>query len=147
MSNSAISIWFDLFVSGGMAEAGFGGDSPPTKGHFVHQIPVSSMIIKNVYWGDLDKASGTKPPIGRWEWIPRCVEVPEKVCGYPLPYRWRQVVHGGERETTHQKEFLALDQEKPHGKKIGAIAGFAVEDFKGYSPTAKRTKRICALML
>lgn len=138
MANSMVSIWFDLYVSTAMAEAGFFIGMEKTKGMQVHRVPVSSLIIRNIYQGDVDKNWGGGLPMGFWDWIPRCITVPEKVCGYPLPDEWSKTVRGGwhwEKETIQQhKSFVALARDKPLGRKIGAINNFKVEDFKDYNP-------------
>jgi len=140
MANSMVSIWSDLYVATGMAEAGLitaDRTADRQKGLMVHRVAVSSLIIRNVYQGDLDKNMGSGQPLGFWDWIPRCITVPEKVCGYPLPDEWSKTVRGGwhwERENTRQQSFVALARDKPLGRKIGAINNFKVEDFKGYNP-------------
>jgi hypothetical protein len=137
MAEKTVSLWFDLYHATGMAEAGIAGEKPnPDKGMIVHQAPVSTLVIKNIYLGDFDKDTGHQAKMGFWEWVPRCIS--DKICGYPLPDEWSKTVRGGwhwelER-TTRQKPFVALDQDKPLGKKIGAIDEFKVTDFRGYNP-------------
>ena len=141
MANSSVSLWFDLYHSTGTAEAGMAGGGTPDKGIVVHHAPVSTLVIENVYFGDFNKSSGVNAAMGFWEWIPRCLS--DEVCGYPLPKEWSKTVRGGwhwELDNSRKpKPFVALAQDKPLGRKIGAINNFKVEDFKGYDPKARKT--------
>ena len=143
MANSSVSIWFDLYHSTGMTEEGrvtAEGMSTPGKGLIVHHVPVSSLVIESVFFGDFNKDIGVDTVLGAWEWIPRCLS--DKVCGYPLPAEWSKTVRGGwhwDRDYYQHKPFVTLAKDKPLGRKIGAINNFKVNDFKGYDPKAKKT--------
>jgi hypothetical protein len=140
MAEKTVSLWFDLFHATKMAEAGHAYSNPgsrnPQGSHVVHQAPVASLVVKNIYLGDFDKDNGYTAKMGFCEWIPRSIS--DGICGYPLPSEWSQTVRGGwHRELERnekRKRFVALDQDKPMGKKIGAINKFKVEDFRGYDP-------------
>lgn len=137
MAKSSTSIWFDLLYATGVSEAGLHGDAfDPSKGLQLHHIPVASLVVRDVYLGDFDKSVGFDGPVGFWEWSPRCLS--EGICTYPLPEEWLGTVHGGwhwelERDK-FRRPFLALDKDVPFGKKIGALNGFRVSDFRGYDP-------------
>lgn len=143
MADSTVSIWFDLQVATGT------GDklTPQSKGGLdVTKVAIASIIVRNVYVGDFQKGSGKAQPMGFWDWIPRCVSEAEKVCSYPLPDHWKKPLRGGwhwgEVEKHWKKSFLSLSKDTPMSKKIGAIADFKVEDFRGYNPKEIKSRNI-----
>lgn len=143
MADEAVSIWFDLQMATGV------GDklSPQSKGGLdVTKVSLASMIIRNVYFGDFEKGSGKAQPMGFWDWMPKCISEAEKSCSYPLPESWKKPLRGGwhwgEVEKHRNKPFLALSKSPPGSKKIGAIADFKVEDFRGYNPEEIKARNI-----
>ncbi len=145
MGHSAVSLWFDLRVNtgvSGLSERFSDGQRYTEK--FVSEVPVGSIIIRNVYIGDFEKGSGKPAPMGFWDWAPKCVS--KAACSYPLPKHWQKNLRGGwhwgEVDKFYGSPFLALSKDKPRSKKIGVIAGFKVEDFRGYDPSENKYRKI-----
>ena len=143
MADSTVSIWFDLQVATGT------GDklTPQSKGGLdVTKVAIASIIVRNVYLGDFQKGSGEAQQRGFWDWTPRCISEAERICSYPLPENWKKPLRGGwhwgEVEKHWNKPFLALSKDVPMSKRIGAIADFKVEDFKGYNPKEIKSRNI-----
>jgi hypothetical protein len=142
---AALSLWFDLFAMTGMAQDYVPDMTPdlqrPVLG--VHDAAVGSLILQGIYLGDFEKGWGADAPMGFWDWMPKCITAAQKVCGYPLPDEWSSAMRGGwhwERDVHKGQKFVALTERVPWGKKIGAIAGFKVQDFKGYNPRGNNGK-------
>ncbi len=143
MSDSTVSIWFDLKVG-----TGTGDRLSPEKnvGLAVTKVAIASIIIRNVYIGDFAGDSGKAQPTGFWDWMPKCISEAERVCSYPLPEHWKKNLRGGwhwgEVEKHWNKPFLALSKDIPRSKRIGVIADFKPEDFRGYNPKENKSRNI-----